>query len=130
MQHCIPMKDILLIGLGGFLGSTSRYFTQVYVDQIFMSKFPAGTYLVNIAGCFFIGLIYGFAEREHLLHAETRMFLAVGFCGSFTTFSTFAHENLKLMSEGNIITLLTYTLMSVALGIFFTYLGIIIARSM
>ncbi len=122
------MKNILLIGLGGFLGSTSRYFAQVYIDQAIITKFPTGTYFVNIVGCFLIGLVYGFAEKEHLLHAETRMFLAIGFCGSFTTFSTFAHENLKLMNEGNFITLTSYTLLSVALGVFFTYLGLLLAR--
>jgi len=123
------MKTVLLVGLGGFLGSASRYGVQLLIDRTFISNFPTGTYVVNVVGCLLIGLIYGFAEREHLLHHESRLFLAVGFCGSFTTFSTFAHENLKLFHQGHINIILLYTGLSVIVGILFTYLGYLLARS-
>jgi CrcB protein len=122
------IKTLLLIGTGGFLGSISRFLTSRYVQNNISSAFPFGTLLVNIAGCLLIGLIYGFSERSSLVTQEWKMFLAVGFCGGFTTFSAFANENLALLRDGNIFHFLVYTGLSVFLGISATFFGVLITK--
>jgi len=96
------IKTLLLVGTGGFLGSVSRFLASRLMQSNFPSSFPIGTFLVNISGCFLIGLIYGVSEKSSLLTSGWKMFLAVGFCGGFTTFSTFANENLALIRDGDL----------------------------
>ena len=122
------IRTLLLVGTGGFLGSISRYLSSRFLQNIFPSAFPFGTFVVNITGCFLIGLIYGFSERSSLLTPGWKMFLAVGFCGGFTTFSTFANENLALIRDGEFFYFLVYTGLSVFLGIAATFLGVIITK--
>jgi fluoride exporter len=122
------IKTLLLVGSGGFLGSISRFLASRYIQNIFPSAFPFGTFLVNVSGCLFIGLIYGFADRSSLLTPGWKLFLAVGFCGGFTTFSTFANENLALLRDGNIFNFLLYTCLSIFLGITATFLGVLITK--
>jgi fluoride exporter len=122
------IKTLLLVGTGGFLGSISRFLASRFIQNNLPVAFPFGTFLVNISGCFLIGLIYGFSEKSSLLTYGWRMFLAVGFCGGFTTFSTFANENLALLRDGEFFYFLLYTGLSVFLGIAATFLGVIITR--
>lgn len=122
------IKTLLLVGTGGFLGSISRFMASRFMQSYFPSSFPFGTFAVNISGCFLIGLIYGFSERSALLTPGWKMFLAVGFCGGFTTFSTFANENLALLRDGEFINFLLYTGLSVFLGIAATFLGVLITK--
>lgn len=121
-------KTILLVGTGGFLGSVSRFLASRFMQDNFPSAFPFGTFFVNITGCFLIGLIYGLSERSSLVSSEWKMFLAVGFCGGFTTFSTFANENLALLRDGDFFHFLMYTGLSVFLGITATFFGVIITK--
>jgi CrcB protein len=123
------IKTLLLIGTGGFLGSISRFLASRFVQNNLHSAFPFGTFFVNISGCLLIGLIYGFSERSSLLTSEWKMFLTVGFCGGFTTFSTFANENLALLRDGNFFHFIIYTGLSVFLGIAATFLGVIITKA-
>lgn len=118
----------MLVGTGGFLGSISRYLVSKAMQNHFPSAFPWGTFTVNIAGCLLIGLIYGFSERSSLLTSGWKMFLAVGFCGGFTTFSTFANENIALLRDGDFFYFFIYTLLSVILGIAATFGGILITK--
>jgi len=122
------IKTILLVGTGGFLGSVSRFLASRFMQMSFPSAFPYGTFLVNITGCLLIGLIYGFSERSSLLTAEWKLFLAVGFCGGFTTFSTFANENLALLRDGEFFYFILYTGLSVFLSITATFLGVLITK--
>lgn len=122
------IKTLLYIGTGGFLGSISRFLVSRMMQNNFPSVFPFGTLVVNITGCLLIGLIYGFSERSSLLTSGWKMFLAAGFCGGFTTFSTFANENLALLRDGDFFHFLIYTGLSVFLGIAATFLGVIITR--
>jgi fluoride exporter len=122
------IKTIFLVGTGGFLGSVSRFLTSRYMQNIFPNAFPFGTFFVNITGCLLIGLIYGFSERSSLLTSEWKIFLAAGFCGGFTTFSTFANENLALLRDGAFFNFFLYTGLSVFLGIAATFLGVLITK--
>jgi fluoride exporter len=122
------IKTLLLVGTGGFLGSVSRFLVSKIMQTNYPSAFPWGTFTVNIAGCFLIGLIYGFSEKSSLLTAGWKMFLAVGFCGGFTTFSTFANENLALLRDGDFFYFFLYTFSSLFLGIAVTFAGVIITK--
>jgi CrcB protein len=121
-------KSLLLVGTGGFIGSVSRFLASRFMQNYFPSAFPFGTFAVNITGCFVIGLIYGFSERSSLLTSGWKLFLAVGFCGGFTTFSTFANENLALLRDGEFFNFLLYTGLSVLLGIAATFFGVLITK--
>jgi len=116
-------KLILLVGAGGFIGSVARFLGSRYITENFLSSFPFGTMTVNIIGCFLIGLFYGMSERGSLMSEEWRVFLTVGFCGGFTTFSSFASENLTLLRDGAFVYFLLYTGLSVFLGLAATFLG-------
>jgi len=122
------IKTLLLVGTGGFLGSVSRFLTSRFMQDNFPSAFPFGTFLVNISGCFLIGLIYGLSEKSSLLTPGWKMFLAVGFCGGFTTFSTFANENLALLRDSEFFYFFLYTGLSVFLGIAATFFGVLITK--
>lgn len=121
-------KSLLLVGTGGFLGSVSRFLTSKYIQDNFPSAFPFGTFFVNIAGCLLIGLIYGISEKSTSFTLGWKLFLAVGFCGGFTTFSTFANENLALLRDGAFFYFFLYTILSVILGIAATFLGVLITK--
>lgn len=123
------LKSLLLVGSGGFIGSALRYLVQVNAEKILNSTFPIGTMIVNITGSFVIGVIYAFAEKGNLMSPEWRIFLAVGICGGFTTFSTFTMDNLNLVKDNSLFQLLLYTGGSLFIGILAVYLGIIVTRS-
>ena len=122
------IKTIILVGTGGFLGSISRFLASRFMQDNFPSAFPFGTLFVNITGCFLIGIIYGFSEKSSLLTPGWKMFLAIGFCGGFTTFSTFANENLALLRDGAFFHFMLYTGLSVFIGIMATFFGVLITK--
>lgn len=117
------LKTLLVIGSGSFLGGIARYLTARVVQNSFASAFPYGTMVVNLLGCLLIGLIFGMAERTNLINDEWRLFLTVGFCGGFTTFSTFANENMTLLRDGNFFYFAVYTGLSVFLGLAAVFFG-------
>ena len=107
------IKLLLIAGTGGFIGTISRFLVSRYFQNLFLSSFPFGTFIVNVSGCLLIGLFYGLAQKGNFLNPEWRMLLIVGFCGGFTTFSTFASENLALLKDGNFFYFALYTGLSV-----------------
>jgi fluoride exporter len=121
-------KHILLIGLGGSVGSIARFLCQKYIYEWHPHPFPFGTMTVNVAGCFLIGLFCALADKGSLLTPEWRLLLTTGFSGGFTTFSTFAYENINLLKSGEIMYFLLYTAASVILGLLVTWLGIVLVK--
>jgi CrcB protein len=122
------LKHILLIGTGGFIGSVARYYVSKLNLLWFFLSVPIGTLLVNIAGCFIIGFLTGISDKSNLLSTDMRLFLMVGFCGGFTTFSSFANENLMLLHTGEILSIILYTSLSVILGFLAVYLGYVLSN--
>lgn len=117
------IKNVFLVGIGGFLGSIARYWISYLNLSIPFFSIPLGTLLVNITGSVIIGFLTGISEKSALLTSEWRLFFMVGICGGFTTFSSFTNENLVLMHNGQILTVLIYTALSIFLGFIAVYLG-------
>lgn len=117
------MKLILIIGTGGFIGSIARFYSSKFLQSILPSVFPLGTFCVNIVGCLLIGIFYGLAEKGNILDDNLRLFLTVGFCGGYTTFSTFANESMLLLKNGEYFYVALYTSLSVFLGLIAVYFG-------
>jgi len=122
------LKNILIIGSGGFVGSVARYFVSQLNLTLSFHSIPVGTLLVNIIGSFAIGFLTGIAEKSMILTPEWRLFLMVGLCGGFTTFSAFANENLMLMHSGQFLSVLLYTGLSIFLGFLAVYLGYVLTN--
>ena len=120
----------MIIALGGAIGSLSRYGLQTYIYKLYPFVFPLGTFLVNMTGCLIIGLVYGLSEKGDLLTPEWRLFLTTGFCGGFTTFSTFAYENASLIRSSDFLYLGLNILGSIAIGIAAVFLGILIIKAL
>jgi CrcB protein len=117
------LKTLFIIGSGSFFGGIARYLTSKIVQNSIVSAFPFGTMVVNLLGCLLIGLIFGISERTNLINDEWRIFLTVGFCGGFTTFSAFANENVTLLKDGNFLYFALYTGLSVFLGLVAVFIG-------
>ena len=117
------LKTLFFIGSGSFIGGIARYLISRLVQNSIASSFPFGTMVVNLLGCLLIGLIFGISERTNLINDEWRIFLTIGFCGGFTTFSTFANENMILLREGNFLYFSLYTGLSVFLGLVAVFFG-------
>lgn len=121
------MKQILLVFIGGGTGSVARYLISKYLNSP-TTGIPYGTFTVNIVGSFLIGIILGLALKNNTLSQNTVLFLATGFCGGFTTFSTFAYENHVLLKSGDFINFFIYTVGSFIIGFLFVFLGMFITK--
>jgi len=115
------LKNILFVGLGGFAGSVARYLVYVAIDKRIEHIFPISTFTVNVVGSLILGVLSALFLKEHLTE-PARLFLAIGFCGSFTTFSTFAYENLQLIEQKPLIALL-YVVASFLVGLMMVFAG-------
>lgn len=111
------IKSLLLVGLGGGLGSICRYLAGTFIQQQSSSTIPIGTLAVNILGSLLIGLLMGIVGKNFSCSMDIKLLLITGFCGGFTTFSTFSAENFQLLQNGQYSSALIYTLSSVTLGI-------------
>ena len=122
------MKNIILIGLGGFIGTILRY----GIGKIFeknLNFFPYGTFLINIIGCFILGLLISLLAKENdLFSNKLYLFICIGFCGGLTTFSTFSMESLNLIYDGKFFLMLLYIISSIGFGLLFCYFGTIFIK--
>lgn len=124
------MKELLYIFLGGGLGSVFRYLLHLLINgKGPVLGFPWSTFTINITGSLLIGIFYALSTRFNLSN-ETRLFLTVGLCGGFTTFSTFSSESLFLFKEGLYGTLTAYILSSIVLGILAVLAGVYLTNKL
>lgn len=112
-------KQTILIFIGGGLGSLSRF---VLANKL-NNELPYGTFLANILGCLLIGIFIALFEKE-IFSNSLYLFLTIGFCGGFTTFSSFVAENFKMITQGNIIHFFIYLFLSFLIGVFMIYVGV------
>ena len=96
------MKALILIFLGGGIGSVLRYGLSRWINNTIVSEFPFGTFIVNVIGCFLIGFIILYTEHDKEHVQQWRLLLATGLCGGFTTFSAFSIENIELFTDGRV----------------------------
>ncbi len=122
------IKTLIIVFAGSGIGGVVRYSMQSWLSRIYPFSFPFGTFTVNLIGCLLIGLFYALSEKGNLLTPEWRIALTTGFCGGFTTFSTFAYENMNLLRTGDYLYFGLYTAGSVVLGIAAVFLGIVTVK--
>ncbi|MFV0505644.1 MAG: fluoride efflux transporter CrcB [Bacteroidales bacterium] len=123
------IKQITLVALGGGMGSALRYLSSLWFTKHFSYAFPIGTFAVNIVGSFIIGLLIGLSTCYDIFDKELRLLLIVGFCGGYTTFSTFSLDSLKLFENGDYWPFALYIVSNITLGILVVIGGNILAKS-
>lgn len=123
----MTLQSIFIVGIGGFVGSILRYVISYYMNISWSILYPLGTFTVNMAGSFLIGIIIAATLTEDL-NQQARLLLATGFCGGFTTFSTFSFEFFSLLQNGHTGYAFLYALGSLALGLFFVWFGFSLGR--
>jgi len=123
------IKSILIAGTGGFIGTVLRFLVARYFQENTFTLFPWGTFTVNIVGSLLIGIFYGMSERGNLLSPEIRIFLTVGICGGFTTFSSLTNDAFMLLQEKEWLKLSLYASLSFFLGLVAVYLGRTLIKS-
>jgi CrcB protein len=117
----------LMVGMGGFAGSVARYATVRLIDGRLNSFFPYGTFAVNVTGSLILGIVIGVLDQPGE-KTNLRLLLTTGFCGGFTTFSSFAFENINLINQKLTTTALLYTLLSIVIGFIAVACGVFIGR--
>ena len=121
------MKQLLLVFIGGGFGSVLRYIIGKYLNNV-ESGIPYGTFAANILGSLLIGIILGLAAKNNTLSQNQTLLLATGFCGGFTTFSTFAYENHVFLKSGDFTSFAIYTIASFVFGFLAVFAGMYLVK--
>jgi CrcB protein len=116
------IKNIFLVLLGGGIGSVARYLLSYLLTKNNTTQFPWATFIANAIGCLLIGLLFGYSQKNNLQNETLKLLLITGFCGGFTTFSTFSLENIQFIQNQNYNLALLYTISSIFIG----FLGVLI----
>lgn len=119
----IMFKAMIIAGFGGFIGTCLRFLTGKFAHYLCTSAFPWGTFAVNIVGSFVIGIFFGMAEKTHLISPSMNVFLITGFCGGFTTFSSFSDDMYLLLQQRHWLYFGLYVGLSLLLGLLLVWLG-------
>lgn len=123
----VMMRDFLIVGAGSFVGGGMRYLVSCAMNALCGTAFPFATFLVNVVGCLVIGFLYGLGGGVSPLSQSARLLLATGFCGGFTTFSTFINESSSLFGDSPVLSVV-YVAASVAVGLLALALGNALAK--
>ena len=118
------MMNIVFVGLGGFIGASTRYLISLYASKLFTSKIPIGTLTVNILGSLIIGIVMELTLKTSLISPHMKLFLTTGFLGGLTTFSTFSYETMELIEKGELL----LAIFNIALNLILSLGGAILGR--
>lgn len=118
------MMNIVFVGLGGFIGASTRYLISLYASKLFTSKIPIGTLTVNILGSLIIGIVMELTLKTSLISPHMKLFLTTGFLGGLTTFSTFSYETMELIEKGELL----LAIFNIALNLLLSLVGAILGR--
>ena len=121
---------IWFVALGSAVGGVTRYLLGGLVQQATRGTFPTGTLVINVTGSFLLGFIYRYAADSAAITPEIRALLTIGFCGGYTTFSTFSYETVRLIEDGELLRAFAYMLLSVALSVGGAMLGLAAGREL
>lgn len=122
------MRRLVLVALGGMIGSLGRYWMSGVVQDLAERPFPYGTLAVNVTGSFVLGLIMALSLERGAIGADARLFLSIGLCGGFTTMSTFSYETLALLRDGALLAAAANAVGTVLLCLTAVWLGMVVAR--
>lgn len=121
------IKSMLIAGIGGFIGTCGRYLvgkvSSHWLDHTWAQPFPLGTFLVNIIGCFIIGMLFGMAEKYHFITPNMSILLITGFCGGFTTFSSMSDDMYLLVQGRHMLLFVLYLVLTLVLGFLLVWAG-------
>lgn len=123
------MANIVIIGVGGFIGAVARYGIALWIGQRWGRSFPLGTFIINVTGSFLIGLLMTVMAERFTENPQWRLFLVVGFLGAYTTFSTFEYETGALLKDSEWLYAGLNVVLSVVVGFAALKLGEVIAKS-
>ncbi len=124
----MSFKSILLIFIGGGLGSIVRYYLSHLINSLQLTKLNLGTFSVNVIGSFFIGLLLGYVLKSQPENQNLISFAVIGFCGGFTTFSSFSYDNFLLLKQGDYFQFLIYAVGSLVVGLLAVAIGFLITK--
>lgn len=124
----LTFRALVLVGIGGGIGSILRYVSSWLITKNVSTNFPLATFSVNILGCFLIGILIGIFGKQLSPNEDLKYLFITGFCGGYTTFSTFSAENIQLIQSGNYLTPAIYIASSVLFGILAVFLGMTLVK--
>lgn len=115
-------ESMIIAGIGGFFGTCGRYLTGIAAKKLFGTHYPYGTFVVNVTGCFIIGILFGLCGHNDM-NPMVKALLVTGFCGGYTTFSSFSHDTYVMIRKGEWLKAILYVCSSVILGLLMVWLG-------
>lgn len=122
------MLDLIVVAIGGAVGSVTRYLIGNFVSKNYHGSFPIGTFFINIVGCFLMGLFMSSLIQKEMVDTSWRLFLCVGLLGGFTTFSSFGYEALTMLSNGKLMMAGMYAGCSIVAGVFAAITGMMVSK--